>query len=82
MTQSMTVKDFLNRKDTITDKEVEQYKALSLTIKAAVIVALGLLPMHLSELLQMTNEALQPSVEAYINQFSPSQIIDVLKGVK
>jgi hypothetical protein len=79
MTQSMSIKQFLDKKDTITQKEIHQYKTLSLTIKAAIIVSLGLLPMHLSELLQMTNEALQPSINAYISQFSPSQLIEVLR---
>jgi hypothetical protein len=82
-TQVMTVKEFMTKDNHISEKEIQQYNTLSLTIKVALIVTTALIPLHLNELLEVANGALQPSLEAYVNQFTPSQIIDVvLKGVK
>jgi hypothetical protein len=77
-TQVMTIKEFLSKEHNISEKEIQQYNTLSLTIKSALIVTTVLIPMHLGDILQATTGALQPSLEAYVNQFTASNLIDVL----
>jgi hypothetical protein len=85
-TQSMTIKEFLskenNHSECLSQLEQQQYDLLKLTVKASLIVATVLIPLHLGNILEATNGALQPSLEAYVNQFTPSQMIDVIKGVR
>jgi hypothetical protein len=85
-TQSMTIKEFLskenNHSECLSLLEQQQWDMMKLTFKAILIVSSVALPFQLDQILNFTNGALQPSLEAYVNQFTPSSIIDVIKGVK
>jgi hypothetical protein len=85
-TQTMTIKEFMNKGETqpqtLTYLEEQQWEMMKLTFKALLIVSTVALPFQLDQILNFTNGALQPNVEAYVNQFSPSSLIDIMRGVK
>jgi hypothetical protein len=85
--QTMTIKEFMNKgnmteSQTLTLLEQQQWDMMKLTFKAILIVSTVALPLSLDQILNFTNGALQPNVEAYVNQFSPSTLIDIMRGVK
>jgi hypothetical protein len=85
-TQTMTIKEFMSKgeaqQQTLTLLEEQQWEMMKLTFKALLIVSTVALPFQLDQILNFTNGALQPNVEAYVNQFSPSSLIDIMRGVK
>jgi hypothetical protein len=85
-TQIMTIKEFMNKGEeqpqTLTHLEEQQWEMMKLTFKALLIVSTVALPFQLDQILNFTNGALQPNVEAYVSQFTPSSLIDVIKGVR
>jgi hypothetical protein len=86
-TQTMTIKEFMNKGNVVESEglsllEQQQWDMMKLTFKAILIVSSVALPFQLDQILSFTNGALQPNVEAYVSQFSPSTLIDIMRGVK
>lgn len=82
-TKTMTVKEFMSNtqsnQEQLTELENQQWELAKLTCKALIILSAAILPLQLDGILEYTNQALNGSVEAYINQFTPNGMIDVMR---